>query len=67
MGIVTRYRIVQRAVVLIWAALLVAAMVWFFKQESVSGDQVAVLMGFFALSGGGVWKIYSYNPGEGRK
>ena len=65
MGFVARYRIIQRGAVCIWLALLVATMAWFFRQPDVSGDQVAVIMGFFALSGGGVLKIYLSNPNQG--
>ena len=65
MGFVARYRIIQRGVVCVWACLLIATMVWFFKQPDVSGDQVAVILGFFGLSGAGIAKIYLANPNQG--
>ena len=65
MGFVSKYRIIQRAAVVVWLALLIAVMVWFFRTPDVSGDQVAVILGFFGLSGAGVLKIYLANPNRG--
>ena len=65
MGFLTKYRVIQRAAVVVWLSLLVATMVWFFKQDDVSGDQVAVILGFFGLSGAGVLKMYLANPRQG--